>query len=95
MKTAQHVTLYADQLSWKSGETHYLCVRVVSGSGRVSDEWSDPVPVIIAEELNAVIEETNLTEQQITVDEDRKSTRLNSSHVQISYAVFCLKKKKN
>src|SRR5690625_296136 len=28
------------------------------------------------------------------IDEDRKSTRLNSSHVAISYAVFCLKKKK-
>src|SRR5699024_1520700 len=27
-------------------------------------------------------------------DKDRKSTRLNSSHVSISYAVFCLKKKK-
>src|SRR5690349_23152098 len=27
-------------------------------------------------------------------DQDRKSTRLNSSHVEISYAVFCLKKKK-
>src|SRR5437868_9144750 len=27
-------------------------------------------------------------------DPDRKSTRLNSSHVSISYAVFCLKKKK-
>src|SRR5688572_20990307 len=27
--------------------------------------------------------------------EDRKSTRLNSSHSQISYAVFCLKKKRN
>src|SRR5690349_22210101 len=26
---------------------------------------------------------------------DRKSTRLNSSHVEISYAVFCLKKKRN
>src|SRR2546430_4291627 len=29
-----------------------------------------------------------------TGDQDRKSTRLNSSHSQISYAVFCLKKKK-
>src|SRR5690349_23936299 len=28
-------------------------------------------------------------------ERDRKSTRLNSSHVEISYAVFCLKKKKN
>src|SRR3712207_6908778 len=29
------------------------------------------------------------------LDRDRKSTRLNSSHANISYAVFCLKKKKN
>src|SRR5690554_7759421 len=29
------------------------------------------------------------------MDRDRKSTRLNSSHVRISYAVFCLKKKKS
>src|SRR3989442_4336616 len=32
---------------------------------------------------------------QAQFHEDRKSTRLNSSHVRISYAVFCLKKKKN
>src|SRR2546427_9091387 len=31
---------------------------------------------------------------QELLDGDRKSTRLNSSHSQISYAVFCLKKKK-
>src|SRR4249919_4231821 len=36
---------------------------------------------------------TLLTELRYT-DPDRKSTRLNSSHVKISYAVFCLKKKK-
>src|SRR5690349_24021855 len=38
-----------------------------------------------------------LGDQQRLVDagtRDRKSTRLNSSHVEISYAVFCLKKKK-
>src|SRR5215469_18470705 len=29
-----------------------------------------------------------------SANQDRKSTRLNSSHVEISYAVFCLKKKK-
>src|SRR2546427_8416320 len=33
--------------------------------------------------------------RQLTGRADRKSTRLNSSHSQISYAVFCLKKKKN
>src|SRR2546430_12024372 len=32
--------------------------------------------------------------EELRLLEDRKSTRLNSSHSQISYAVFCLKKKK-
>src|SRR5690606_39471766 len=42
-------------------------------------EFRDTDPVYIFEQQNA---------------KDRKSTRLNSSHVKISYAVFCLKKKK-
>src|SRR5690554_7572861 len=40
---------------------------------------------------------THLKKLKLDVDlgeQDRKSTRLNSSHVRISYAVFCLKKKK-
>src|SRR5688572_31622737 len=36
----------------------------------------------------------NVFEQAAAHGQDRKSTRLNSSHSQISYAVFCLKKKK-
>src|SRR3989442_11268508 len=36
----------------------------------------------------------SLTTSRATSSADRKSTRLNSSHVRISYAVFCLKKKK-
>src|SRR5690606_35095919 len=39
--------------------------------------------------------ETGAVEKRNTHQGDRKSTRLNSSHVKISYAVFCLKKKKN
>src|SRR5690625_5967921 len=37
---------------------------------------------------------TTLPDGSLIASEDRKSTRLNSSHVAISYAVFCLKKKK-
>src|SRR5437899_10155058 len=37
----------------------------------------------------------NLEGQEIRPELDRKSTRLNSSHLGISYAVFCLKKKKS
>src|SRR2546426_8760420 len=37
----------------------------------------------------------NLVVNAVPMARDRKSTRLNSSHLVISYAVFCLKKKKN
>src|SRR2546427_7856632 len=40
------------------------------------------------------IDELGMREVMRRALEDRKSTRLNSSHSQISYAVFCLKKKK-
>src|SRR5438445_5651851 len=36
-----------------------------------------------------------LSDEDRIIGPDRKSTRLNSSHANISYAVFCLKKKKN
>src|SRR5690554_7534774 len=45
----------------------------------------------------AVLEDSRLprkNKEQLLECIDRKSTRLNSSHVRISYAVFCLKKKK-
>src|SRR5207302_2648207 len=38
--------------------------------------------------------ETTITRSKQIKNTDRKSTRLNSSHVKISYAVFCLKKKR-
>src|SRR5438552_12271824 len=37
----------------------------------------------------------NVIQETVHKERDRKSTRLNSSHQIISYAVFCLKKKKN
>src|SRR5258708_25512845 len=37
---------------------------------------------------------THVTADSLITEQDRKSTRLNSSHQIISYAVFCLKKKK-
>src|SRR2546430_7014360 len=44
---------------------------------------------------NELLKTPNLGRKSLNeIKEDRKSTRLNSSHSQISYAVFCLKKKK-
>src|SRR5438445_6542556 len=42
---------------------------------------------------SALFHQTNLTLGKFRLHTDRKSTRLNSSHANISYAVFCLKKK--
>src|SRR3712207_8378255 len=44
-------------------------------------------------EQGPLVEGIRLVRQQL-INIDRKSTRLNSSHANISYAVFCLKKKK-
>src|SRR2546430_13256478 len=57
---------------------------------------------ILKDELTLVVHPKHLLARKREVDVaelgeetlDRKSTRLNSSHSQISYAVFCLKKKK-
>src|SRR3712207_8361738 len=43
----------------------------------------------------AAREGAQLMIKSVVTDVDRKSTRLNSSHANISYAVFCLKKKNN
>src|SRR5206468_3128910 len=51
-----------------------------SSGGTVTDQGGSGLGLAIVREI---------------VERDRKSTRLNSSHDQISYAVFCLKKKKN
>src|SRR3712207_7255655 len=48
-------------------------------------------PLLLA---NAARREVQAVSREIPASKDRKSTRLNSSHANISYAVFCLKKKK-
>src|SRR5262245_12559309 len=57
--------------------------------------------LLLADEINRASPKTQaalleaMQERRVTTFGDRKSTRLNSSHLGISYAVFCLKKKKN
>src|SRR2546427_3210187 len=82
-------TLFPYTTLFRSGDAHVRVVRV-----RVDHEGDDLVrdprePDLVGE--RAQLEERRLGEEPA----DRKSTRLNSSHSQISYAVFCLKKKKH
>src|SRR3712207_8938352 len=65
----------------------------------VSDGAGEPPPAdgavysIVIDPLAPAV--TMLCAPGLAVHADRKSTRLNSSHANISYAVFCLKKKNN
>src|SRR5699024_11723048 len=70
----------------RKAEVDQVKVDVLAG-------WKEAASVYSSREQAAL----RLTEEDTLiaggVSEDRKSTRLNSSHVSISYAVFCLKKK--
>src|SRR3712207_7583766 len=60
--------------------------------------FGQPLQVLVLEDVNALAHEQvhvhRVETRPVFELLDRKSTRLNSSHANISYAVFCLKKKK-
>src|SRR5207249_8131506 len=62
-----------------------------SSARRLTGIASSPYPAAVSLTTSSSVVTPFLT---FSMPSDRKSTRLNSSHVSISYAVFCLKKKK-
>src|SRR5204862_8313647 len=77
-------------LLWLVPLTLYLLTFIVAFEGK---SWYQPKylwPLLLAW---FVAKGWFLADADFRLDLDRKSTRLNSSHVEISYAVFCLKKK--
>src|SRR2546430_11138555 len=83
-------TLFPYTTLFRSGQISQLNYVTFPGSGNES------LPPVAAGVNGAVLRRNNFPENFILTNPqlDRKSTRLNSSHSQISYAVFCLKKKK-
>src|SRR5690625_6373088 len=71
-----------------TGAKEILCIRVLGGSGRRYASIGDTIVATVKDAIPG----GNVKKGDI-IKADRKSTRLNSSHVAISYAVFCLKKK--
>src|SRR5690625_6980755 len=65
--------------------------KIDEPSRKVELESIDP---LVAQLQSLLVEANEATNEHNQMVADRKSTRLNSSHVAISYAVFCLKKKK-
>src|SRR5256885_12776946 len=75
-------TLFPYTTLFRSSDTFQVEVAAEDASGGVVPGFAGQVTIAIG------------TDGSLT-KKDRKSTRLNSSHLVISYAVFCLKKKKN
>src|SRR3712207_8192360 len=67
----------------------------LAGTGHGADRPGGEPPEEFRAALEALARVTARPEILLEPIPDRKSTRLNSSHANISYAVFCLKKKKH
>src|SRR2546427_2115996 len=82
-------TLFPYTTLFRSRERFHIGIRLVE-----SDIGLQPANHAHGVADFAVMERRQRHERGRPAEADRKSTRLNSSHSQISYAVFCLKKKK-
>src|SRR2546422_4593012 len=78
-----YTTLFRSRRGWGGGDSgHGACLRQLSELHAQRGE-------------DGVVEAVGALQIALDQSEDRKSTRLNSSHGYISYAVFCLEKKKS
>src|SRR5256885_13147585 len=88
-------TLFPYTTLFRSG----TLIRMADGSARAIECVGPNEHVVTAEGRTGMVRrllvrrEVDLLIRLTVWDQDRKSTRLNSSHLVISYAVFCLKKK--
>src|SRR3712207_8636806 len=84
-------TLFPYTTLFRSALQEHVAILLRKGhSVAVAEQRPHPTrPKQFTREISRV-----LTPGTVIEDKDRKSTRLNSSHANISYAVFCLKKKK-
>src|SRR5204862_6765375 len=88
-QTRVHIWDYVDELRERESTTMFLTTHYMDEAERC-----DRIAIIDRGRIVA-IDSPGALKASVGVDTiDRKSTRLNSSHVEISYAVFCLKKKK-
>src|SRR2546430_10880047 len=86
---SQHRTLLFDLRQFGHSA---LTADVAVPKGRSADQMSAEIPITYVPARNTIFLSFALAWAEVLDAADRKSTRLNSSHSQISYAVFCLKK---
>src|SRR3712207_7551869 len=86
-----YTTLFRSQGRRPAGGHHR---RPAAGQVRREERGVAEMSELPADARAVVVTASNRASAGAYEDRDRKSTRLNSSHANISYAVFCLKKKK-
>src|SRR5690242_20921222 len=92
MRRPPRSTLFPYTTLFRSALAHALDAEIVAGGGERERPGLEVGQV--GRHRNRVVHQAAGGGRPARLREDRKSTRLNSSHMSISYAVFCLKKKK-
>src|SRR5690606_39429709 len=88
-----YTTLFRSQLDWETLDSwitpndEFFIIKHYDEPVIDASTWALQVSGLVSNPLSLSLADLQARER------DRKSTRLNSSHVKISYAVFCLKKK--
>src|SRR5436309_5571506 len=83
-----------DQVALPVSEVEFSAIRAQGAGGQNVNKVSSAVHLRFDIAASSLPDEVKGRLLALSDSRDRKSTRLNSSHVKISYAVFCLKKKK-
>src|SRR3712207_8669646 len=86
-----YTTLFRSAVKNRDPAHEEAVSTVLASSGEPSAGAGRGMVSMRDEEMQRIADRAGLDQRRT---EDRKSTRLNSSHANISYAVFCLKKKK-
>src|SRR5207249_5902596 len=87
---------YVDDWSWRQSDVAAIARNFYEGGFRFAYpqiDWAGDATGYVGTEFPILPFLAAICYKVAGIHEDRKSTRLNSSHVSISYAVFCLKKK--
>src|SRR3712207_8972140 len=87
-------TLFPYTTLFRSRHVVEALLRLLGGHAVLVSEVVGVAAVALGRRGGVELEAAPAHLDLVAVLEDRKSTRLNSSHANISYAVFCLKKKK-
>src|SRR3712207_7297546 len=88
-------TLFPYTTLFRSAVRGQRQLRLVVVLGQVCEARPPQPPAVARQQLGRLaVRDVPPRPRDAPLEEDRKSTRLNSSHANISYAVFCLKKKK-